>query len=214
MVNAEADEVIQAFSTKRGDIRLAIGVRSGRLDGRFHCRAVLRLPKFLHGVRVFPVAVANQEPSLQIFVLQPHGYISALLHDPVRVWMNRGIRVPNLACPNVDVDKHVDCIYAVPADDFFREEIAGHQCIHVCPDKVLPCDGRFLGACDQRGPQIIFNHDITNGGLTDENAQFLELAADTSVTPTTVLARDAMNEVADSLSDTATPGAFEYHTLH
>ena len=123
LVDTEAEEVIQAFSFERANERFAKGIGLRCLDGCLDAADLLGFPKLLEVIRKFTVSVMNEEAGIKAFIVQPHGSVATLLHDPWRVWMQGRRGAVDLPAADVDEDQAIGSVGTTKGVDFLGKVI-------------------------------------------------------------------------------------------
>jgi len=80
----------------------------------------------------------DEEPRLELLILQPHQQVSALLLNPLLVRVIGRRAQEYLPRANMDERQAVGHPHTQRRNHVFREEIAGRKRIHVQPDELAP----------------------------------------------------------------------------
>ena len=79
----EANEVIQTFAFCSSNEALTKCVRHRSTWRDFYWSHVSLFPKQVEGMRILSIAIPDQKPGVDPFVLHPHRRVARLLHDPI-----------------------------------------------------------------------------------------------------------------------------------
>ncbi len=153
MPQAEAQEVIQTFAFDRADPGLRERVRIRRQPRGPQATKVGVVEQATELGRELAVAVVDEEPRLDLLLVEPHHQVSSLLLDPPIVGLIRGWAEKYLARADVDERKTVGDSRTHWRDHALGEEVARDKRVHVEPDELLSGGLICLSSAQWRGCQ-------------------------------------------------------------
>ncbi len=165
---AKAEERVQTLSLKAADpgFDKAIGdrclVRSS--DGT----AIRAAKMLIKGLGEFAVAIMDQEPHVDPFILSPHAQISGLLLHPFARGVAGTWREKDLSAAQMNECEDIGGFPAQWGPDSLAEEIGGYHHVHVNSDELPP--GRF----HTLGQHFDLELEEPNMGVTSGRPSLLE----------------------------------------
>src|SRR5512132_1945399 len=182
LVAAEDQQPVEALTTYASDPTLGVRIRVRRLDRRTDHRDSFAGEDVIEAAAELGVAIVDQEPERPFAIIERHQHIARLLRGPGASRVRRAGDELDPAALERDEGERVDPLQPSGLDG---KEITGQRRRRMLAKEGSPRERIPL----RRRRQTVTEKDCSHRGRRNTDTKALQLANNSPVTPTPVLAR-------------------------